>query len=67
MVQPSFSDPRKAVDNVPLSPSFTAALDAFLDNQHQSYFEELYKSEAVCLCILRLICKDPCRARLKRD
>ncbi|RSH90861.1 RNA polymerase II transcription factor B 52 kDa subunit [Saitozyma podzolica] len=54
MVQPSFSHPRKAkVDSEGTSP--TAALDAFLDTQHQSYFEELYRSEAVCLCILRLL------------
>ena len=51
MVQPSFSHPRKAKADEVASP--TAPLDAFLDNQHQSYFEELYKSEAVCLCILR--------------
>ena len=52
MVQPSFSHPRKAT-STPDSPSPTAALDVFLDNQHQSYFEELYKSEAVCICVLR--------------
>ncbi|OCF35046.1 transcription initiation factor TFIIH subunit 4 [Kwoniella heveanensis CBS 569] len=52
MVQPSFSHPTKREDAGP-STSPTAALDAFLDNQHQSYYEELYKSEAVCLCILR--------------
>ncbi|WRT68056.1 uncharacterized protein IL334_005031 [Kwoniella shivajii] len=52
MVQPSFSHPRS--DPTPsTSASPTATLDTFLDNQHQSYFEELYRSEAVCLCILR--------------
>lgn len=54
MVQPSFSHPRKTTTTSDTS-SPTAALDAFLDNQHQSYFEELYKSEAVCLCTLRLL------------
>ncbi|KAK6907749.1 hypothetical protein I203_101750 [Kwoniella mangroviensis CBS 8507] len=53
MVQPSFSHPRSDPSSSSVSNSPTAALDAFLDNQHQSYFEELYKSEAVCLCILR--------------
>jgi hypothetical protein len=52
MVQPSFSNPRRVVATDDTA-SPTAALDVFLDNQHQSYFEELYKSEAVCLCILR--------------
>ncbi|EIW67546.1 hypothetical protein TREMEDRAFT_33390 [Tremella mesenterica DSM 1558] len=51
MVQPNFSNPRKA--QAELSSSSTAALDAFLDTQHQSYYEEIYKSEAACLCILR--------------
>jgi transcription initiation factor TFIIH subunit 4 len=52
MVQPNFSTAKKGEDDAEaLSP--TVALDVFLDNQHQSYFEELYKSEAVCLCILR--------------
>lgn len=50
MVQPSFSGPKKDVSK---QASLTSALDIFLDNQHQSYFEELYRSEAVCLCILR--------------
>nr|ODN91824.1 transcription initiation factor TFIIH subunit 4 [Cryptococcus depauperatus CBS 7841] len=52
MVQHDFSHPKKkeAPTTTP-----TTALDVFLDNQHQSYFEELYKSEAVCLCILRLL------------
>lgn len=50
MVQPSFSAPKKDVSK---QASLTSALDIFLDNQHQSYFEELYRSEAVCLCILR--------------
>ncbi|KAK8858851.1 hypothetical protein IAR55_003081 [Kwoniella newhampshirensis] len=54
MVQPSFSHPKKD-DPAQTATSPTAALDAFLDNQHQSYFEELYRSEAVCLCILRLL------------
>ncbi|WWC88390.1 uncharacterized protein L201_003301 [Kwoniella dendrophila CBS 6074] len=53
MVQPSFSHPRSDPSSSSTSTSPTAALDTFLDNQHQSYFEELYKSEAVCLCILR--------------
>ncbi|ORX37154.1 transcription factor Tfb2-domain-containing protein [Kockovaella imperatae] len=53
MVQPSFSHPRKPNAEEVISP--TAPLDAFLDNQHQSFFEELYKSEAVCLCILRFL------------
>ncbi|WWC62915.1 uncharacterized protein I303_105513 [Kwoniella dejecticola CBS 10117] len=53
MVQPSFSHPRAESSSSSASTSPTAALDTFLDNQHQSYFEELYKSEAVCLCILR--------------
>ncbi|KIR27459.1 transcription initiation factor TFIIH subunit 4 [Cryptococcus deuterogattii 99/473] len=52
MVQPSFSAPKKDVSK---QASLTSALDIFLDNQHQSYFEELYRSEAVCLCILRLL------------
>lgn len=52
MVQPDFAS-RKA--QAELSPSPTAALDAFLDNQHQSYFEEVYKNEAACLCVLRLL------------
>jgi transcription initiation factor TFIIH subunit 4 len=51
MVQPSFAHPRQA--EVAQVDSPTQPLDVFLDNQHQSYFEELYKSEAVCLCILR--------------
>lgn len=50
MVQPSFSAPKKDVSQ---QASLTSALDIFLDNQHQSYFEELYRSEAVCLCLLR--------------
>ena len=54
MVQPSFSHPRKAgEDGAANTVSPTQPLDTFLDNQHQSYYEELYKSEAVCLCILR--------------
>ena len=52
MVQPNFSTSKKDTGDGEGS-SATAALDVFLDNQHQSYFEELYKSEAVCLCILR--------------
>ncbi|KAL0240587.1 hypothetical protein I308_106385 [Cryptococcus tetragattii IND107] len=52
MVQPSFSAPKKDVSQ---QASLTSALDIFLDNQHQSYFEELYRSEAVCLCLLRLL------------
>ncbi|OWZ74917.1 transcription initiation factor TFIIH subunit 4 [Cryptococcus neoformans Bt85] len=52
MVQPSFSGPKRDASKQ-ASPTF--ALDIFLDNQHQSYFEELYRSEAVCLCILRLL------------
>ena len=51
MVQHDFSAPKQAADAATRSP--TAALDQFLDYQNQSYFEELYKSEAVCLCILR--------------
>ncbi|ORY22026.1 transcription factor Tfb2-domain-containing protein [Naematelia encephala] len=53
MVQPSFAHPRRTQASKSTTP--TAALDVFLDNQHQSYFEDLYKSEAVCLCILRLL------------
>lgn len=51
MVQHDFTAPKQAADAAARSP--TAALDQFLDYQNQSYFEELYKSEAVCLCILR--------------
>jgi hypothetical protein len=51
MVQHDFSAPKRAANEAAASP--TAALDQFLDYQNQSYFEELYKSEAVCLCILR--------------
>jgi transcription initiation factor TFIIH subunit 4 len=51
MVQHDFSAPKEATSSKAASP--TAALDQFLDYQNQSYFEELYKSEAVCLCILR--------------
>lgn len=50
MVQPNFSS-AKASDTSAASP--TAALDVFLDSQHQAYFDELYRSEAVCLCVLR--------------
>ncbi|WVR06593.1 hypothetical protein IAU60_003625 [Kwoniella sp. DSM 27419] len=53
MVQPSFEHPKKDGESSTSASSPTAALDLFLDNQHQSYYEELYKSEAVCLCILR--------------
>lgn len=53
MVQPSFSHPRKGKTTTVVSP--TSALDTFLDNQHQSYYEELYRSEAVCLCVLRSV------------
>ena len=53
MVQPSFSHPREAEAATVASP--TLPLDTFLDNQHQSYYEELYRSEAVCLCILRYV------------
>lgn len=53
MVQHDFSAPKQAVIEAAASP--TAALDQFLDYQNQSYFEELYKSEAVCLCILRYV------------
>ncbi|ODN74032.1 hypothetical protein L202_07507 [Cryptococcus amylolentus CBS 6039] len=53
MVQPSFNHPKKNPAAASTSP--TNALDVFLDNQNQAYFEELYKSEAVCLCILRLL------------
>lgn len=53
MVQPSFSHPRDADNEKTVSP--TQPLDTFLDNQHQSYFEELYRSEAACLCILRYL------------
>jgi hypothetical protein len=53
--QPSFSskpqDDAAAAD----SPSPTSALDVFLDAQHQSYYEELYQSEAACLCLLRCV------------
>lgn len=52
MVQHDFSAPKRAA-NATASASHTAALDQFLDYQNQSYFEELYKSEAVCLCMLR--------------
>lgn len=51
MVQHDFSGPKRAEGDAARTP--TAALDQFLDYQNQSYFEELYKSEAVCLCILR--------------
>ncbi|KAK4689016.1 DNA repair protein RAD50, partial [Tremellales sp. Uapishka_1] len=53
MVQPSFSTPSSSKAGPSTSP--TAPLDIFLDNQNQAYYEELYKSEAVCLCILRLL------------
>jgi len=53
MVQHDFSAPKEAISSKAASP--TAALDQFLDYQNQSYFEELYKSEAVCLCILRYV------------
>lgn len=51
--QPSFSHPKKATASTAVSP--TQPLDTFLDNQHQTYFEELYRSEAVCICILRCV------------
>jgi transcription initiation factor TFIIH subunit 4 len=35
------------------SKSPTEPLDAFLDNQPQAFYENIYKSEAACLCILR--------------
>ncbi|KAL7422462.1 RNA polymerase II transcription factor B 52 kDa subunit [Cryptotrichosporon argae] len=50
MVQPAFSRPRKSTSTSP-----TAPLDAFLDNQPQTFYEDIYRSEAVCLCILRLL------------
>jgi transcription initiation factor TFIIH subunit 4 len=53
MVQPSFSHTTRTETDQRDSP--TLALDTFLDAQHQSYFEELYRSEAVCLCILRYV------------
>ncbi|WVQ73426.1 hypothetical protein IAR50_002998 [Cryptococcus sp. DSM 104548] len=53
MVQPTFNHPKKNPAAASTTP--TNALDVFLDNQNQSYYEELYKSEAVCLCILRLL------------
>lgn len=60
MVQPNFSSSKKGDEDGSEAFSATAALDVFLDNQHQSYFEELYKSEAVCLCVLRCV---PCLFR----
>jgi transcription initiation factor TFIIH subunit 4 len=50
MVQPSFSS-GQAKEEDESSP--TAVLDDFLDKQHQSYYEELYDSEAACLCLFR--------------
>lgn len=53
MVQPSFSSsgPAKEAEEA----SATAILEHFLDRQHQSYYEELYSSEAACLCLLRYV------------
>ena len=52
MVQPSFSSGQaKEADDT----SATAVLDDFLDRQHQSYYEELYDSEAACLCLFRYV------------
>lgn len=59
MVQPSFSHPDKGKGKEQVDSPF-AALDRFLDTQHQSFFEELYKSEAVCLCMLRWVATLPC-------
>ena len=55
MVQPQFSTggPSKEAEGV----SATAVLDDFLDRQHQSYYEELYDSEAACLCLLRYVAR----------
>lgn len=53
MVQHDFSAPKRTAAAAASAASPTAALDQFLDYQNQSYFEQLYKSEAVCLCILR--------------
>ncbi|WVQ84370.1 hypothetical protein IAT38_006522 [Cryptococcus sp. DSM 104549] len=55
MVQPSFSHPKEGTSTSASTSSPTVSLDHFLDQQNQAYFEELYKSEAVCLCILRLL------------
>lgn len=51
MVQPSFSAPKPKGEETASSP--TAPLDAFLDNQPQTFYESIYKSEAACLCVLR--------------
>lgn len=53
MVQPSFSSSDGASSDSAVSP--TAPLDAFLDNQPQTFYESIYRSEAACLCMLRLL------------
>ncbi|KAL1407463.1 RNA polymerase II transcription factor B 52 kDa subunit [Vanrija albida] len=54
MPQPSFSH-LNSTSSGESSTSPTAPLDAFLDNQPQTFYESIYKSEAACLCILRLL------------
>lgn len=51
MVQPSFSHPNRQPGDVAASP--TAPLDVFLDNQPATFYDNIYRSEASCLCILR--------------
>lgn len=52
MVLHTFQNPAKAKGKeAAVSP--TAALDAFLDNQPQTFYESIYRSEAACLCMLR--------------
>ncbi|RSH83453.1 RNA polymerase II transcription factor B 52 kDa subunit [Apiotrichum porosum] len=55
MVLPSFSNPGAGPADAVVAASPTAPLDAFLDNQPQTFYESIYRSEAACLCILRLL------------
>lgn len=55
MVVPSFSagSTSTGTEQTTVVVSPTAPLDAFLDNQPQTFYESIYRSEASCLCILR--------------
>ncbi|BEJ08611.1 hypothetical protein CcaverHIS641_0507050 [Cutaneotrichosporon cavernicola] len=54
MVAQKFSDPSRA-DTGPEEQSPTAPLDRFLDSQPATFYENIYQSEATCLCMLRLL------------